>query len=168
MTLLIQHAVRLLCVLAAFPGTFITSASLAADPHPRWVVADTGPLRLYICSPPACRDLVTVAVSPPSNRPLPAPQDLWENPDHVRRLTEGFMRGFARGSDAVDILMPFRRADIGGHSGLLGVVRAINGQPMAAFVSFKGASGRAFMATATTQGEALDAIVEITASVPPP
>lgn len=117
-----------------------------------------------MCTVPACASATTVAVADSVTRPLPISRALLDDGQLAARMAEGI----ARGIGASDVVDPFKRADIGQHVGFLGIVRAPADGSMAVFISFEGRVSRAFMATAGTRQEAIEALVVIAAKVPAP
>jgi hypothetical protein len=129
-----------------------------------WHVGRMGNLTIFACSPPACTSEMTVAVSDPLARVLPSGKSILDDAALAARMAEGI----AVGIGPSDIIMPFRRADLGPHVGLLGVVKTEHGSPMATFISFKENRSRDFLATAGSVREAIDALVAVAEQVPQP
>ncbi len=136
-------------------------SAVASDP---WHVGRMGNLTIFACSPPACPFEATVAVTDPLARPMPVGKAILDDDALAARMAAGITVGMG----PADIIIPFRRADLGPHVGLLGVVKTDHAMPMAAFISFRENRSRDFMATAGSVGEAIDALVAIAERVPQP
>jgi hypothetical protein len=129
-----------------------------------WHVGRMGNLTIFACSPPACPSEATVAVTDPLARALPVGRSILDDAALAARMAEGM----AVGIGPEGVIMPFRRADLGPHVGLLGVVKADRGSPIAAFISFNENRSRDFLATAGSVREAIDALVAVAEKVPQP
>jgi hypothetical protein len=141
-------------------GTGSGSAQAADD----WHVGRMGNLTIFACSPPACSSEMTVAVTDPLARALPVGRAILDDAGLAARMAQGI----AVGIGPSDVIMPFRPADLGLHVGLLGVVKADRGSPMAAFISFNDNRSRDFLATGGSVREAIDALVAVAEKVPQP
>lgn len=129
-----------------------------------WYLGRMSDLTIFACARPVCSSDTTVAVTDPVTRALPVAKHMLDDAVLAARMADGLALGIGRS----DVVIPFRRADLGAHMGFLGVVRTDNGSHMAAYVSFHENRSRDFMATAGSIREAIDAIVVIAGRVPLP
>ncbi len=141
-------------------ATFTVSAVASEN----WHTGRLENLTIFACSRPACPFEATVAVSDPLATALPVGKAILDDVALAMRMAEAI----AVGIGPSNILMPFRRADLGPHVGFLGVVKADGGMPMAAFISFKENRSRDFLATGSTVGDAMDGLIAVAEKVSQP